>query len=75
MSSLEDKAKVAHDVWSHWMLYMFDQCIENKDGSMTIPAELVERWERQAITEYEDLTKKEQDSDLDIARKFFSRLG
>ena len=40
----EQLADYAHDAWSGWMKYMFSKCTKNLDGSMTIPANSVERW-------------------------------
>jgi hypothetical protein len=68
-------ADVSHGVWSHWMQYQFSVCIQNEDGSVTIPAEKVERWKRQMETEYEDLTEKEQQSDIHQAQKYMTTLG
>lgn len=62
-SKFEDLACQEHEQWAHWMKYMFSKSIENVDGSMTIPSELVERWTRQMNTHYSDLTEKEKDSD------------
>jgi hypothetical protein len=59
----EEFADHAHQRWQHWMIYMFSQCRQNDDGSMTIPVELVERWYRQMETDYEDLPEGEKESD------------
>lgn len=53
----------AHDVWSRWMKHLFSVSEQNKDGSVTIPKEFVDRWKRQIATKYADLTAKEQQSD------------
>jgi len=39
-------------------------------GSITIPKSLVERWERQIATPYEDLSNKEKDSDRTEVRAY-----
>lgn len=59
-----------HDVWSRWMKYQFSKCIVNKDGSMTIPKELVDRWQKQIDTEYNDLPESEKLSDRVIADEY-----
>jgi hypothetical protein len=46
------------------MQYLFDKSQANPDGSVTIPAELVARWQRQLATPYSDLPPNEQASDL-----------
>ena len=70
--SLADKQ---HDIWSHWMKYMFTQCDIERDAfgdivSCSIPAEKVERWMRQMNTGYDDLTDKEKESDRNQVDKF-----
>jgi len=42
----EKLAEYAHDAWSRWVIYLFERCTKNVDGSITIPKELVERWTR-----------------------------
>lgn len=60
----EQLADYAHASWSGWMKYLFDKSTQNEDGSVTIPASLVERWQRQMSTEYPDLPEEEKLSDL-----------
>lgn len=68
-ASREAIAAVQHEIWSHWMEYMFGVCKQNDDGSMTIPADKVNRWTRQAQTHYAYLTELEQESDRHQADK------
>ena len=63
-------AKIAHDVWSHWMKYMFSQCVVDHKGNVIISVDKVQRWSRQMNTEYKDLSKSEKESDIDIAEEF-----
>lgn len=75
---LEEKADKQHQIWSHWMKYMFSQCdfglptvmsaIEN--GSCIIPKEKVKRWAKQMNTDYKDLAENEKQSDIDIVNNF-----
>lgn len=58
-----------HDRWAHWQRYVHSQAIVQGDGALTIPAELVERWERQIKTAFDDLSPAEQKSDRDQVRK------
>jgi len=60
---IEQLAEKEHGSWSHWMKYLFSKCTPNGDGSVAIPANLVERWTGQANTSYADLTEKEKQSD------------
>ena len=45
------------------MKHLFGLSKKNEDGSVTIPALLVDRWTRQMNTEYKDLSDAEKDSD------------
>ncbi len=60
---IELLADFEHDRWSRWQKYLFNKCIINSDGTLTIPKDLVDRWSRQMITDYENLSEKEKDSD------------
>ena len=75
----ENLADWQHRIWSHWMKYMFTQCAIEKDASGNvvscfIPADKVERWMRQANTDYNDLSEAEKDSDREQVDKFFHLL-
>lgn len=59
----EALASAEHEQWAHWQRYLHSKCIANPDGSLTIPAELVARWEKQIHTPYEVLTEQEKASD------------
>jgi hypothetical protein len=67
--NLEEKAAKQHEVWSHWMKYLFETC-GKWENEVVIPSDLVKKWERQMNTEYKDLTEKEKQSDRDIVTKF-----
>ena len=56
-------AEYAHSIWSGWMKHLFSKSIKNKDGSVTIPSELVFKWTQQMKTPYIALTEKEKESD------------
>lgn len=66
---VEEHADFAHSAWSGWMKYLFSKSTSNKDGSETIPKDLVDRWKRQLKTDYKDLTEDEKESDRDEAKK------
>jgi hypothetical protein len=65
----EKLAAYAHEAWSSWMKYMFSKSIQNLDGSITIPAPLVERWSFQMNTPYDQLPENMKPSDRDEADK------
>lgn len=66
---IEALAASEHDRWAHWQRYLHAQCTPQPDGSLVIPASLVQRWKRQAATSYDDLTEAEKDSDRLLAAR------
>ena len=62
---LDYATKFFHNIWANWMSHQFSVSQLNEDGSVTIPKEKVERWKRQMMTTYEELTEKEKKSDRD----------
>ena len=68
--TIEELADLEHDSWARWMKYLFSVSKKNEDGSVTIPKDKVERWERQMNTDYNDLSNKEKESDRKEVRKF-----
>lgn len=60
---VDELASIEHARWAKWQRYLHDTALRQQDGSLVIPAELVERWERQIKTPYQSLTKEEQESD------------
>ncbi|MBD2076282.1 hypothetical protein H6F86_20845 [Phormidium sp. FACHB-592] len=71
----EKLADLQHEIWSHWMRWLFQCCTKNADGSVTIPAAKVERWMRQMETPYSQLSDAEQESDRIEADKVLKVLG
>jgi len=71
----EALADLCHSQWSGWMKYLFSKCSLNPDGSVTIPKSLVERWSRQHLTEFSQLSEPEQNSDRTEADKFLLLLS
>lgn len=65
---------VQHDIWAHWMEWVFQICPTNEDGSVTIQPELVKRWKRQIKTKYTDLSEGEKNSDRHQADKVLAVL-
>ena len=62
-------ADVQHEIWASWMRHLFQVSIHNEDGTVTIPVEKVERWQRQIGTPYDELSEREQQGDIDQALK------
>ena len=65
---IEQLVDKEHASWSHWMTYLFSKCQRAADGSVIIPADLVDRWQRQAATPYAALTEREKESDRSRVR-------
>jgi len=72
--TLEAVAEVEHERWAHWQRYLHDQCVPHDDGSLIIPAELVERWARQMATPYSRLSEEEKVSDREQASLYIEKL-
>lgn len=72
---LEKLAAAEHERWAHWQRYMHSKAIRNSDGSLTIPAELVSRWERLMKTSYADLTEEERESDREQVQRYLPLLA
>ena len=60
---IEALADKEHAGWAQWMNYLFSVCEKESDGSVTIPAALVEGWQRQIDTPYVQLSEQEKQSD------------
>ena len=67
-------AATQHEIWAHWMDFLFKCCESDCDGRAVIPADMVKRWKRQIGTEYECLKEWEKESDREQADKVLDRL-
>jgi hypothetical protein len=68
--ALEGLAAAEHERWSHWQRYLHGKGTSQPDGSLVLPAELVEKWNRQLSTPYEELSEAEKESDREQVRKY-----
>lgn len=68
-------AGIQHDIWAHWMRYLFSVALHNPDGSVTISAEHVQRWTRQMETDYAHLSERERESDRDQTDKVLAMIN
>ena len=80
-SELREKlAAIEHQRWADWQRYVHSLCYENKGiggeltGELTIPSELVRRWERQIETPYHELSEKEKDSDREQVDRYWQLI-
>jgi len=71
---IEKGADLEHQRWAGWQEYLHSLCIKNQDGSLTIPKERVERWERQIKTTYGELPEEEKEFDRIEVRKYLALL-
>ena len=71
---IEELAAIEHERWSHWQRYVHGKSARQSDGSLVLPAELVERWERQFGMRYEDLPEDEKESDREQVRRYLPVL-
>jgi len=74
MGLIEKLAAMQHEIWAHWMKYMFSQCVPGAAGGLLIPQRKVDQWKRQARTAYADLSATEQKSDIEQAEKVLAVL-
>lgn len=71
----EQLAAIEHERWSDWQRYVHRSCWREPDGSLTIPAHLVERWERQIITPYAELSEAEKQKDRDQVDRYWPLIS
>jgi len=72
----EKLAAIEHERWADWQKYLHSTCtLDRQDiGSLIIPEALVERWERQINTKYEDLSEEEKQSDRDQVDRYWNLI-
>jgi hypothetical protein len=70
LRTLDALAAIEHERWSHWQRYMHERGKVQPDGSLLLPADLVQQWEQQMATPYEALSEAEKESDRDQVRRY-----
>ena len=70
----EKLASIEHERWADWQKYLHSKCTKDSNGNLIIPKELVDRWERQIATPYNELTAKEQDSDREQVNRYWNLI-
>lgn len=68
----ETLAEIQHEIWPHWMKYLFSVSSRNDDGSYTIPADKATRWLSQMSRSYTELGEEEKASDREQADKILA---
>lgn len=66
---IERLSDAEHYSWARWMDYLFSKSATLSDGSVCIPPQLVERWKRQAMTPYANLSESEKEPDRSEVRR------
>ncbi len=72
---IEQLAAAEHERWAHWQRYMHEKGTHQPDGSLLLPADLVDRWERQSSTPYDKLDAGEKESDREQVRKYLPLIA
>lgn len=70
----EQLASIEHRRWSHWQQYLHEKCTKMDDGSLVIPPHLVDQWQKQIATPYEQLSEVEKESDREQVRMYLSTI-
>lgn len=72
----EQLAAIEHERWADWQRWMHAQCsqYELDSAALVIPPALVQRWERQIRTKYEDLSEEEKRSDREQVDRYWPLL-
>lgn len=71
----EQLADIEHQRWADWQRYVHGLCTPAAGGALTVPASLVERWERQIGTSYDDLTDAEKAADRHQVDRYWHLLA
>ncbi len=66
----EKLADLCHRQWTGWMHHLFSKCHRDNNGDIVIPKVWYDRWLRQSITDYKDLSPAEMESDRKEADRF-----
>lgn len=70
-NKLEKLAEIQHEIWSHWMNWMFENGgFHGEDGRWIMKSSKVKRWQKQAATPYSKLSESEKQSDRDVVIKY-----
>jgi hypothetical protein len=67
---IEQLAAIEHERWADWQRWCHESGTRNPDGSITLPADCVARWERQIATPYADLSDREKESDREQVYRY-----
>lgn len=71
----EKLADLSHRQWSSWMVFLFEHSKLNKNGTVTIPKNMADRWKRQSKTHYIELSEEEKNSNRIEANRVIRLLN
>jgi hypothetical protein len=71
----EQLAALQHQIWSDWVRHMFKVSTANPDGTVTIPSQYVQQWQREINTDYGMLSEDEKDGDREQVDKITRLLN
>jgi hypothetical protein len=74
-SLLEELAAIEHERWAHWQRYVHSIGDRRPDGSVVLPADLVQRWDAQIATPYQDLSESEKASDREQVHRYLPLIA
>jgi hypothetical protein len=72
---VDELAAIEHERWSRWQRYLHSKGQRLPDGSLLIPADFVERWDRQIATPYAALSDDEKESDREQVRTYIPAIA
>lgn len=71
----EQLAAIEHDRWAAWQKHVHAQCTPGEEPwTYVIPAHLVQKWERQIATPYEQLSEAEKSADRREVMRYWPLL-
>jgi hypothetical protein len=69
---MEQLAAIEHERWADWQRWVHESGARNPDGSVTLSAANVARWERQIAAAYADLSESEKEADRREVRRYWA---
>lgn len=71
----EQMARLEHQRWASWQSYLHSKCARDDGGNLIIPSGYVKNLERLIRIPYEELSKKEKDTDREEVLKTWSIIA
>lgn len=71
----EKLASIEHERWGDWMKYMFSKELVPIEGDTVMPKDNCDRWRKQMITDYKDLSEQEKDSNREQVMRYWHLIS